>query len=320
MRPAITIVTPVRDRSGLLARAVRSVIAQSRDDWEMVVVDDASSDGPEEVVRAFNDTRLRFRRLDDHLGANAARNLAIDLARAPVVTFLDSDDEFLPTRLERTLAALASDDSADLVISSFETRKNGEVTRSVNHACRLSPDMLERALMSHAIFLGGTAITMRRDLLHRCGGFAEGLVRMQDREMLLSVADTQARWGREGATLLADIDWIKHQQDDSISSPVEGFVTALGAMLERHPAVAVRHEVFVRYHVARRMLAQIVKMDLRHARSTHRENMHVERFGFGTRALAIGYLRGRIDRAAVARELSVRSRAELSTRPGEGSG
>jgi hypothetical protein len=310
--PAVTIVTPVRNRRHLLGRAIRSVIGQTRGDWEHVIVDDASTDRPEEIVRECGDGRIRFERLPGHRGANAARNLAIARGRGAIVTFLDSDDEFLPTRLERTLPLFESDPATDLVISSFETRKGDRVTRSVNHACRLPPDAFERALLSHAVFLGGTAITVRRDLLDRCGGFAEGLARMQDREMLLSAADAQARAGRQGATLLDRIDWIKHQQDDSISTPAEGFVSALGAMLGRHPGAAERHESLVRYHVARRMLSHLLKGDLRTARSAHRENMEVEQFGFGTRALAVGYVRGRLDRAAVSRELATRGRPERS--------
>lgn len=302
--PAVTIVTPVRNRRHLLGRAIRSVLGQTRGDWEHVIVDDASTDRPEEIVRQFADDRIRFERLPTHRGANAARNLAIARGRGSIVTFLDSDDEFLPTRLERTLARFEADAATDLVISSFETRKAGGVTRSVNPACRLPPDALERALLSHAIFLGGTAITIRRDLLDRSGGFAEGLARMQDREMLLSAAAAQARAGRQGTLLLDRIDWIKHQQADSISAPAEGFVTALGAMLGRHPEAAERHESLVRYHVARRMLSHLLKGDLRTVRSAQRENMQVERFGFGAGALAVGYLRGRIDRAAVARDLA----------------
>lgn len=305
-RPAISIVTPVRNRRHLLARAVRSVLGQTWGDWEWLIVDDASDDCPEDMVRSFGDRRIRFERLDRRRGANAARNHGISLARSPIVTFLDSDDEFLPGRLEKTLAILDADTATDLVLSSFETRKGCRNSRSVNRSCMLSPEALERALVSHAIFLGGSAITMRRELLDRCGGFAESIQRMQDREMLLSVAAAQARFSRQGARLLSTIDWIKHQQADSISSPPAGFVTALGAMFALHPDVASRHGALVRYHVARRMLSCLIRGDLHMLRLTGCENVSIEGFGFGARDLVTGYVRGRIDRLAVVRELRSR--------------
>ncbi|MFM8579550.1 MAG: glycosyltransferase family 2 protein [Planctomycetaceae bacterium] len=305
-QPAISIVTPVRNRRHLLGRAIRSVLGQTLGDWEWLIVDDASDDCPEELVRSWSDRRIRYERLERQRGANAARNHGIALTRSPIVTFLDSDDEFLPRRLEKTLSILNADEATDLLISSFETRKACRSSRSINRSCVLAPDALERALVSHAVFLGGSAITMRRELLDRCGGFAECLQRMQDREMLLSVAAAQAKSSRQGARLLSSIDWIKYQQTDSISSSPEGFVTALGAMFALHPDVALRHGALVRYHVARRMLSCLMRGDVHMLRLTGCENVSVEGFGFGARDLVTGYVRGRMDRVAVVRELRSR--------------
>jgi len=98
MSPFFSIVIPVYNRAGVLSDAIRSVLAQSCQDFEIVVVDDGSKDDPERVVRAFADPRIRFA-AQDNRGGGAARNAGIDLARGRFVAFLDSDDFWLPQHL-----------------------------------------------------------------------------------------------------------------------------------------------------------------------------------------------------------------------------
>jgi glycosyltransferase involved in cell wall biosynthesis len=120
--PRISIITPVFNRSSKLARAIASVRGQSVEDFEHIVIDDGSTDGSGDVAAALGDSRLRLERCHGRQGANAARNRGIAMARAPIVTFLDSDDEFLPHRLEATLTIFEEDPETDLLLSSFATR------------------------------------------------------------------------------------------------------------------------------------------------------------------------------------------------------
>ncbi len=98
--PLFSVVIPVYNRAELLRGALESVRAQSCQDFEIVVVDDGSSDDPAKTVAAFADPRLRCVRQENR-GASAARNRGIALARGRYVAFLDSDDGFLPHHLER---------------------------------------------------------------------------------------------------------------------------------------------------------------------------------------------------------------------------
>jgi len=95
-----SVVIPVYNRGELLRGALESVRAQSCRDFEIVVVDDGSTDDPASTVETFADPRIRCVR-QDNKGASAARNRGIDLARGRYVAFLDSDDCFLPHHLER---------------------------------------------------------------------------------------------------------------------------------------------------------------------------------------------------------------------------
>lgn len=104
--PLFSVVIPVFDRAGVLGDALRSVLAQSCRDLEIIVVDDGSTDDPAAVAAGFDDPRIRVLRQDNR-GAAAARNRGIDEARGRYVAFLDSDDRFLPHHLEAMARLLA---------------------------------------------------------------------------------------------------------------------------------------------------------------------------------------------------------------------
>ena len=100
MTPFFSVIIPVYNRAEDLGQAIRSVLAQSEQDFEIIVVDDGSSDDPQSVTGSFADPRIRFHRQANR-GGGAARNTGIDLARGRFVAFLDSDDAYLPGHLER---------------------------------------------------------------------------------------------------------------------------------------------------------------------------------------------------------------------------
>ena len=98
MNPYFSVVIPVFNRTQTLPAALQSVLAQSEQDFEVLVIDDGSSDDPAAVITGFADSRLQCVRQENR-GAGAARNRGIDLARGRFIAFLDSDDRFLPHHL-----------------------------------------------------------------------------------------------------------------------------------------------------------------------------------------------------------------------------
>ncbi|HJZ89795.1 MAG TPA: glycosyltransferase [Gemmataceae bacterium] len=101
--PAVSVVVASRNYAQYLGGAIRSVLEQTWTDLELRVIDDGSTDDTAEVVRPFlADPRVHYHRTDG-LGQPRAKNLGIQLSRAPIVAFLDGDDEWLPRKLERQL-------------------------------------------------------------------------------------------------------------------------------------------------------------------------------------------------------------------------
>ena len=107
--PLVSVVIPTFNRAASAAAAIRSVREQTFDDWECLVVDDGSTDGTRSTLtksRDFRDRRLRFFWNTKNRGQHACRNQAIREARGEWISFLDSDDIFLPRRLEAISAAI----------------------------------------------------------------------------------------------------------------------------------------------------------------------------------------------------------------------
>src|SRR5690349_16219408 len=107
MPPAVSVIVATRNYGRYLAGGVRSVLDQTFTDLEVIVIDDGSTDDTPAVVGPFlADPRVRYHRTDG-LGQSRAKNLGVLQARAPLVAFLDGDDEWLPTKLDRQLSLFA---------------------------------------------------------------------------------------------------------------------------------------------------------------------------------------------------------------------
>src|SRR5215207_1289449 len=103
--PAVSVVLPTYNRAPLLGRSIQSVLGQSYGDFELLVIDDGSTDGTDGVVAAFGDPRVRYVQLERNRGAGAARSVGIRMSRGRFLAFQDSDDEWLPSKLMKQMSA-----------------------------------------------------------------------------------------------------------------------------------------------------------------------------------------------------------------------
>jgi len=250
---AISIITPTFNRRDSLARAIRSVQRQTVDDYEHIIVDDCSTDRTAEYVRGLDDPQIVLVPCDRWQGANTARNIGIAAAQSNLVTFLDSDDEYLTDRLQKTISFFRDQPQAQLLLSSFRTFKRGRLRDSMNPNKVLTGKKLEQVLMANRIFIAGSSISVRRDVLETAGGFHPEIFRMQDREMLLRLSRHCS------ATLSHEVDWIKYPSLDSISLPRQGYLESLNAMLEVHSDLAREYRSLIGYQIARYLLTDMLR-------------------------------------------------------------
>jgi glycosyltransferase involved in cell wall biosynthesis len=178
--PAVSIVMPLYNKANQVLKTITSVTAQTLNDWELVVVDDGSTDGGPELVRALGDARIRVVS-QANAGVSAARNRGIELARADLVAFLDADDLWLPQFLAAILALQADFPQAQWFATGYEirpavgapyaSRLRGPVT---NFSRGILPDYFSVAIASDPPVCS-SATAVRRDAIQVIGGFPVGI-------------------------------------------------------------------------------------------------------------------------------------------------
>ena len=151
MTPFFSVIIPVYNRAELLRRAIQSVLAQSCQDFEIVVVDDGSQDDPRSVVDSFHDPRIRFMSQPNG-GGGKARNTAIDQARGRFVAPLDCDDMFLPHHLASMKTLLENTTGAVGYARIKVDRGGGRLFLKPPRALRPGEDMATYLLCDRGLF------------------------------------------------------------------------------------------------------------------------------------------------------------------------
>lgn len=99
----VSIITPTYNCAAFIGETIESVLAQTYTNWEMIIVDDRSQDNTAEVVASYHDERIHYTLLEQNSGAAVARTVAMNMAQGQYMAFLDSDDLWMPNKLERQL-------------------------------------------------------------------------------------------------------------------------------------------------------------------------------------------------------------------------
>lgn len=106
----VSIIMPSFNTGKYIGESIKSVLAQTYKNWELIIVDDGSTDNTEEVVKAFDDDRIIFVKNEQNSGAAVSRNRALALAKGRWIAFLDSDDIWEKTKLEKQIAFMIKND------------------------------------------------------------------------------------------------------------------------------------------------------------------------------------------------------------------
>jgi teichuronic acid biosynthesis glycosyltransferase TuaG len=191
MRPTFSVIVPVHNDESHVGAAIESVVAQTWRDWELLVVDDASTDGTWEVLQdwAGRDERIQLLRLTENMGPGAARNAALRRARGQYVAYLDSDDRYYPDYLEKAAHFL---ERGDVAVFQCEVcvEVKGERVRVGRWETTAGAGRLFEACVMVPL-----CVAHRKELVERVGGFGE------DR-WLAEEWDLWLRFARSGAVFV----------------------------------------------------------------------------------------------------------------------
>jgi glycosyltransferase involved in cell wall biosynthesis len=194
--PPVSVVIPAYNRAATIAAAIESVLRQTWSDFELIVVDDGSSDGTLAAAAAVRDPRVRLVQNPRNLGAAAARNAGVAEARGTWVAFQDSDDEWLPCKLEKQMARLAAVGAPCvgaycglLTLGTLDARPGARIRLRYVPDPGIAPvegDLLP-ALLKRNIISTQTLVA-RRDVFAALGGFDAALPAVEDWDFALRLA------------------------------------------------------------------------------------------------------------------------------------
>jgi glycosyltransferase involved in cell wall biosynthesis len=223
---------PAYNRAPVLPRAIESVLKQTESDFELILVDDGSTDGTPQLLATIEDPRIRVVRSDVNRGGNWARNRGVEHARAELVAFLDSDDVYFPDKLAVVLALFSANPQVDVWLDSFvcrDARDRGKPEKQKINQTGCSGVEFRAGLFQRTIAKATTAMSMRKSALFEVGLFDETLRRRQDLDVIL-------RLSKGHVCMTTDrILWAKYETADGISRDARTFLNAVIAICDRHP-------------------------------------------------------------------------------------
>ena len=184
MVPEVSVVIPTYNRAAMVVEAVESVLAQEGVDLEIIVVDDGSTDNTETMLGRFGST-LRYSR-QPRSGVSASRNRGVALSQAPLVAFLDSDDLWLPGKLQVQTTFMAGHPEVMICQTEEIWMRNGRRLHPRSRHRKPSGDIFRRSL--ELCLVSPSAVMIRRELFDRVGYFDETLPMAEDYDLWLRVA------------------------------------------------------------------------------------------------------------------------------------
>ncbi len=222
----VSVVIPTYNRGNLIERSVKSVLKQTYKNLEVIVVDDASTDHTGAVVNGIKDPRIRYIRMENNGGASRARNVGMKASRGRYVAFNDSDDEWLPTKLEKQMKLMHQSEKENVgCVYCKMTRYFNEIPALKEP--QIIPD-LERIgenaigdlfyFMQGCMFISTQMLLLKKEVIEEAGYFNEELKNLEDWEFLLRIAQ------KCKFTLIQESLVNVYVQKDRLTLNVEGLI------------------------------------------------------------------------------------------------
>ena len=255
--PRCTVILPTYNRVATLPRAVASVIAQNEPNFELIIIDDGSTDKTRAWLATLNDPRIRVTLSEHNQGPSAARNKGIDMATAPVLAFLDSDDIYCDDRLSVPLAVL--DREPDVVCTLSSARKEdklGGTTVALLPDVKLASPAFEWAMICDLVGVESTSITVRTDCARKIGGFCSTLRQTEDREFLIRLSRLGA------ARILPDALFEKSWSMDGLSNQWVSAGRELASYFRERPEYVRQYRKVGQYLATKTLIMHIRHRDL----------------------------------------------------------
>ncbi|MDE0980521.1 MAG: glycosyltransferase family 2 protein [Gammaproteobacteria bacterium] len=187
MNDTVAVIIPTYNRAATLGRALESVYTQSRQADEVCVVDDGSVDGTEELVKQHYPDTIYIKQKNS--GVSSARNTGVDATTSKYLSFLDSDDEWLPKKIETQLRTLQAEPDFRLVHSDEIWIRNGKRVNQMDKHRKRGGELFASCLALCVI--SPSSVVMERSLYVELGGFDESLPACEDYDLWLRLCSRE---------------------------------------------------------------------------------------------------------------------------------
>lgn len=224
----VSVIIPTYNRAASITQAVSSVLAQRYANLEVIVVDDGSTDQTKEVVSALADPRVRYIAHERNRGAAAARNTGLKQALGRYIAFQDSDDEWLPEKLDRQVEVLEHGDHQVGMVHTGFSRVRGREDRPTDWLPKnlRSGDIACQILLGN--FIGTPTAVAKRECFEKAGLFDAHLAQLEDWEMWIRIAQFY-RVAYIDRTLV-----VTHALSDSLSADLDTLISAHEYIIGKH--------------------------------------------------------------------------------------
>lgn len=192
MKNKVSVITPTFNRGYILPNMVRSVLGQTFPNWELVIVDDGSTDDTKSLIDDFGDKRIKYY-YQKHKGQSAARNLGLQKASGEWICYLDSDNEFLPIYLQVVMDMLGKSKEALYAMPkakrTLELYKGRKLLKVINQSGEFPKNLTPKDIFMWKIHVDCNGFIHSRKILEEGIKFDERLKRMEDWDFLMQVCE-----------------------------------------------------------------------------------------------------------------------------------
>jgi len=227
--PKVSVILPTYNRAHIIEKAIQSVLKQTYQDFEIIIIDDGSKDDTEKIIRGFQekDNRIKYIRFEENKGAAAARNAGINMSKGEYITFQDSDDEWVIDKLEKQMKVIETSSENIVVYCGFWRIDGDEKTyipdiNISNREGNIHKELLKRN------FIGTPSILLLKKNLEKIGMFDENLSRLQDWDLAIRLSKYY------NFKLIDEPLYISYVLSDSISANYEALIIAMQIILAKY--------------------------------------------------------------------------------------
>jgi glycosyltransferase involved in cell wall biosynthesis len=227
-RPTVSVVIPTYNRAYIVDHAIKSVLSQTYRDLELIVVDDGSTDNTEQIVREGGDHRIRYLRHEKNQGMSAARNTGIRASSGEYIAFQDSDDVWVPEKLQKQMEVFGSLPGKVGVVYSGLLRINNGNKRYIPYKKNIKVDGFIHDVFLDSCLTNLPTAVVRKSCFEKSGMFDEYLFGLEDMELFFRISKFyEFKFLKE--TLV-----FSHLLPDSISFNIDALIKSSTFILDKY--------------------------------------------------------------------------------------